>query len=46
MPELRAIHADEWLGEQAGFLKLFGFGLEGVDYGADTDTAVKVPSIG
>ena len=33
-------------GYQAGFLKLFGFGLDGVDYGADTDTAVKVPSIG
>lgn len=33
-------------GYQAGFLKLFGFGLDGVDYSADTDTAVKVPSIG
>lgn len=32
-------------GYQAGFLKLFGFGLEGVDYDADTDTAMKVPSI-
>lgn len=32
-------------GYQAGFLKLFGFGLEGVDYDADTDTAVTVPSI-
>jgi enoyl-[acyl-carrier protein] reductase/trans-2-enoyl-CoA reductase (NAD+) len=32
-------------GYQAGFLKLFGFGLEGVDYQADTDTAMKVPSI-
>lgn len=33
-------------GYQASFLKLFGFGLEGVDYNADTDTAMKVPSIG
>jgi enoyl-[acyl-carrier protein] reductase/trans-2-enoyl-CoA reductase (NAD+) len=33
-------------GYQAGFLKLFGFGLNGVDYTADVDTAVKVPSLG
>lgn len=33
-------------GYQAGFLKLFGFGLHGVDYTADVDTAVKVPSLG
>jgi enoyl-[acyl-carrier protein] reductase/trans-2-enoyl-CoA reductase (NAD+) len=33
-------------GYQAGFLKLFGFGLKGVDYSADVDTAVKVPSLG
>jgi enoyl-[acyl-carrier protein] reductase/trans-2-enoyl-CoA reductase (NAD+) len=32
-------------GYQAGFLKLFGFGLNGVDYTADVDTAVKVPSL-
>jgi enoyl-[acyl-carrier protein] reductase/trans-2-enoyl-CoA reductase (NAD+) len=32
-------------GYQSSFLRLFGFGLEGVDYGADTDTATKVPSI-
>ena len=32
-------------GYQASFLRLFGFGLEGVDYSADTDTAMKVPSI-
>lgn len=32
-------------GYQSSFLRLFGFGLEGVDYNADTDTAVKVPSI-
>jgi enoyl-[acyl-carrier protein] reductase/trans-2-enoyl-CoA reductase (NAD+) len=33
-------------GYQAGFLKLFGFGLQGIDYTADVDTAVKVPSLG
>lgn len=32
-------------GYQSSFLRLFGFGLEGVDYAADTDTAVPVPSI-
>ncbi len=32
-------------GYQSSFLRLFGFGLEGVDYGADTDTSTKVPSI-
>ncbi|MEP2775056.1 MAG: enoyl-ACP reductase FabV [Luteolibacter sp.] len=32
-------------GYQAGFLKLFGFGLDGVDYSADTDTSVGVPSL-
>ena len=32
-------------GYQSSFLRLFGFGLEGVDYDADTDTAMKVPSI-
>ncbi len=32
-------------GYQAGFLKLFGFGLAGVDYAAETDPAVNVPSI-
>lgn len=32
-------------GYQKGFLKLFGFGLDGVNYGAETDPAVKVPSL-
>jgi len=32
-------------GYQSGFLRLFGFGLDGVDYSADTDTATGVPSI-
>ena len=37
------------LGDLAGyqecFLRLFGFGLDGVDYASDTDTGAKVPSI-
>jgi enoyl-[acyl-carrier protein] reductase / trans-2-enoyl-CoA reductase (NAD+) len=32
-------------GYQSSFLRLFGFGLEGVDYDGDTDIAMKVPSI-
>ena len=32
-------------GYQSSFLRLFGFGLAGVDYNADTDTSVGVPSI-
>ncbi|QTN33908.1 trans-2-enoyl-CoA reductase family protein [Akkermansiaceae bacterium] len=32
-------------GYQSGFLRLFGFGLEGVDYAAETDTSVGVPSL-
>jgi hypothetical protein len=32
-------------GYQREFLRLFGFGLEGVDYGADVDPAVPIPSI-
>lgn len=32
-------------GYQTSFLRLFGFGLDGVDYDADTDTAMKIPSI-
>jgi enoyl-[acyl-carrier protein] reductase/trans-2-enoyl-CoA reductase (NAD+) len=35
----------DYAGYQAGFLKLFGFGLDGVDYSAETDTAVGVPSL-
>lgn len=33
-------------GYQSSFLRLFGFGLEGVDYDADSNTAMKVPSLG
>lgn len=32
-------------GYQSSFLRLFGFGLEGVDYNADVDTGVGVPSL-
>ncbi len=32
-------------GYQTSFLRLFGFGLNGVDYAADTDPAVGVPSL-
>ena len=32
-------------GYQASFLRLFGFGLEGVDYQVDVDPEVPVPSI-
>lgn len=32
-------------GYQESFLRLFGFGLEGVEYDKDTDTGTKVPSI-
>jgi len=32
-------------GYRASFLRLFGFGLDGVDYGADCDPAVPVASI-
>lgn len=32
-------------GYQSSFLRLFGFGLSGVDYSADTDPNVRVPSL-
>jgi enoyl-[acyl-carrier protein] reductase/trans-2-enoyl-CoA reductase (NAD+) len=35
----------DFAGYQASFQRLFGFGLEGVDYGADVDPAVPIPSI-
>jgi enoyl-[acyl-carrier protein] reductase / trans-2-enoyl-CoA reductase (NAD+) len=34
----------DFAGFQKDFLKLFGFGLEGVDYSADVDIDVKLPS--
>lgn len=35
----------DFAGYQSSFLRLFGFGLEGVDYSADTSPDVKVPSL-
>ncbi len=35
----------DFSGYQASFLRLFGFGVEGVDYAAETDTSVGVPSL-
>jgi enoyl-[acyl-carrier protein] reductase/trans-2-enoyl-CoA reductase (NAD+) len=35
----------DFTGYQAAFLRLFGFGLDGVDYAAETDTSVGVPSL-
>ncbi|MDE0220704.1 MAG: trans-2-enoyl-CoA reductase family protein [Spirochaetaceae bacterium] len=32
-------------GYQREFLRLFGFGMPGIDYGADVDPAVAIPSI-
>lgn len=36
----------DFAGYQRNFLQLFGFGLPGVDYTADVDPAVAIPSIG
>ena len=33
-------------GYESSFLRLFGFGIDGVDYGAGTDPGMAVPSIG
>jgi len=35
----------DFAGYQASFLRLFGFGLEGVDYTAETNPVVPIPSI-
>ncbi len=35
----------DFAGYQSSFLRLFGFGLSGVDYSAETDAAVGIPSI-
>jgi enoyl-[acyl-carrier protein] reductase/trans-2-enoyl-CoA reductase (NAD+) len=40
LPEL-----GDFAGYQSSFLRLFGFGLPGVDYNADTAPDVKIPSI-
>lgn len=36
----------DYSGYQENFLRLFGFGLEGVDYAADVDPVVEMPSLG
>lgn len=35
----------DFAGYQSSFLRLFGFGLEGVDYAADTNPVVAIPSL-
>ncbi len=35
----------DFAGYQENFLKLFGFGLPGVDYAAETDPDVAIPSL-
>lgn len=35
----------DFAGYQSSFLRLFGFGLDGVDYSADVDPAVNIPSL-
>ncbi len=35
----------DFAGYQSSFLRLFGFGLEGVDYGADVDVGTPIPSL-
>lgn len=35
----------DFTGYQTSFLRLFGFGLEGVDYTEESDTAIGIPSI-
>ncbi len=36
----------DFAGYQSSFLRLFGFGLAGVDYAAEADVSIGVPSIG
>jgi enoyl-[acyl-carrier protein] reductase / trans-2-enoyl-CoA reductase (NAD+) len=36
----------DFAGYQASFLRLFGFGLDGVDYDAETNPHVAIPSLG
>ncbi len=35
----------DFAGYQSEFLRLFGFGIEGVDYGADVATDVQIPGV-
>ncbi len=39
------VQLGDFEGYQSSFLRLFGFGLEGVDYNADVDVNVRVPSL-
>ena len=36
----------DFQGYKEEFLRLFGFGLKGVDYGAESDPSVAPPSLG
>lgn len=47
-PQVTTANIDEltdFKGYQADFLKLFGFGLAGVDYSADVEADVKIPGL-
>jgi len=47
-PQVTTANIDEltdFKGYQADFLKLFGFGVAGVDYSADVDAEVKIPNL-
>ena len=47
-PKVTTENIDEltdFVGYNEDFLKLFGFGLEGVDYQADVDPAVEIPNL-
>lgn len=47
-PQVTTENIDEltdFAGYTADFLKLFGFGLEGVDYAADVDPVVDIPNL-
>ncbi len=40
------LEKSDYIGYQENFLTLFGFGLEGVDYGEDVDVELDLPSAG
>jgi len=47
-PQVTTANIDEltdFKGYQSDFLKLFGFGVAGVDYSADVDAEVKIPNL-
>ncbi|MGB0373050.1 MAG: enoyl-ACP reductase FabV [Opitutales bacterium] len=39
------LELSDFPGYQANFLKLFGFGIEGVDYDADVEVEIPIPSL-